>query len=68
MHRADFIALLAAGLPEGVGRTGHRLVGFEQDGAAARATFANGATAEADLVVAADGIHSVLQAHVVPPS
>ena len=68
MHRADFVDLLAAGLPEGVVRTGHRVVGFEQDGAAARVKFANGATAEADVVVAADGIHSVLQAHVVPPS
>ena len=43
MHRADFVDLLAAGLPEGVVRTGHRAVGFEQDGAAARVTFANGA-------------------------
>lgn len=68
MHRADFVELLAAGLPEGVVGTGHRVVGFEQDGAAARVIFANGATAEADVVVAADGIHSVLQAHVVPPS
>ena len=30
--------------------------------------FANGATVEAEVVVAADGIHSALQAHVVPPS
>ena len=68
MHRADFVNLLAAGLPRGVVRTGHRVVGFDQDAAAARVTFANGATAEADVVVAADGIHSVLQAHVVPPA
>jgi len=68
MHRADFIDLLAAGLPAGMVRTGHRAVAFEQDGAAARVTFGNGVTAEADVVVAADGIHSVLQAHVVPPS
>ena len=68
MHRADLVDLLAAGLPEGVVRTGHRAVGFEQDDAAARVRFANGATAEADVVVAADGIHSVMQAHVVPPS
>ena len=68
MHRADFVDLLAAGLPEGVVHTGHRVVGFEQDGAAARVKFANGDAAEADVVVAADGIHSELQAHVVPPS
>jgi salicylate hydroxylase len=68
MHRADFVDLLVAALPEGVVRTGHRAVGFEQEADAARVRFANGATAEADVVVAADGIHSVLQAHVVPPS
>ncbi|MEO6407809.1 MAG: FAD-dependent monooxygenase [Burkholderiaceae bacterium] len=68
MHRADLIDLLAAGLPNGIVHTGHRATGFEQDGAAARVTFANGVVAEADIVVAADGIHSVLQSHVVPPS
>ena len=68
MHRADFVDLLAAGLPDGVVHTGHRAVGFEQDEASARVTFANGASAEAHVVVAADGIHSALQAHVVPPS
>ena len=68
MHRADFVDFLAAGLPDGVVHTGHRAVGFAQDGAAARVTFADGASAGADVVVAADGIHSVLQSHVVPPS
>ena len=46
MHRADFVDLLAAGLSAGVVRTGHRAVGFEQDGDAARVRFANGASAE----------------------
>ena len=68
MHRADFVDLLAGALPAGVVHTGHRAVGFEQSHGAARVAFANGASAEADVVVAADGIHSVLQAHVVPPS
>ena len=68
MHRADFVDLLAAALPTGVVHTGHRAVGFEQSAAAARVIFANGEHAEADVVVAADGIHSALQAHVVPPS
>ena len=68
MHRADFVELLAAGLPDGVVHTGHRAVGFEQHDALACVTFANGASAEAHVVVAADGIHSALQEHVVPPS
>ncbi len=68
MHRADFVDFLAAALPAGVVHTGHRAVGLEQGPAAARVKFADGASAEADVVVAADGIHSSLQAHVVPPS
>jgi salicylate hydroxylase len=68
MHRADFIELLAAGLPAGIVHTGHRATGFAQDDRAARVTFANGATVEADVVGAADGIHSELRPCVFPPS
>jgi len=68
MHRADVVDFLAANLPAGIVHTGHRAVGFEQNGDAARVKFANGATAEADVVVAADGIHSELRPYVFPPS
>ncbi|MFT8246525.1 FAD-dependent monooxygenase [Roseomonas sp. BN140053] len=67
MHRADLLDALAAALPDGVVRTGHRCVGLQQDADVARLEFANGRTAEADLVIAADGIHSVLQKYVVGP-
>jgi salicylate hydroxylase len=68
MHRADFVDLLAANLPDGVVHTGHRAVGFEQHNDNARVTFANGAVMEADAVIAADGIHSELRPFVYPPS
>jgi len=68
MHRADLVELLAANLPAGVVRTGHRAVGFEQNDERARVKFADGTIAEADAVVAADGIHSALRPHVFPPS
>ena len=68
MHRADFVDFLAANLPAGIVHTGHRAIGFEQNGDVARVKFANGATAEAEVVVAADGIHSELRSCVVPPS
>ena len=68
MHRADFVAFLAAHLPPGVVHVGHRAIGFEQDEDGARIEFANGATAQADVVVAADGIHSELRSHVALPS
>ena len=68
MHRADFVELLAAHLPAGSVHTGHRAVAFEERGDIARVRFANGAVAEAEVVVGADGIHSELRPYVFPPS
>lgn len=68
MHRADFVDLLAAALPAGVVHCGHRGVGFEQGDDTATVTFDNGVRIEADVVVAADGIHSNLRPNVFPPS
>jgi salicylate hydroxylase len=68
MHRADLVEMLAAALPPEVVHTGHRCSGFEQSDTVARVSFANGATVEDDLVIAADGIHSELRQHVTPPS
>src|SRR5712664_708931 len=60
MHRADLVEMLAGALPPGTLRTGHCATSFEQDGELALVSFANGATAEGDIVIAADGIHSEL--------
>jgi len=68
MHRADLVEFLANALPSEIIRTSHRCTGFEQDGDRARVSFANGARAEADLVIGADGIHSELRPYVFPPS
>jgi salicylate hydroxylase len=68
IHRADLLALLAAQLPPGTVRTGHRCTGFSQDAGHATAGFADGTTATADVVIGADGIHSVLQGFVVAPA
>ena len=68
MHRADLVGMLAKNLPTDVVHTGHQCTGFERRGDVARVTFANGAVAEADVVVGADGIHSVLRQHVTPAS
>ncbi len=45
-----------------------RCIGFEQKGDVARVSFAGGAFIEADVVIAADGIHSGLRPHVCPRS
>lgn len=68
MHRADLLGMLAGRLPAEVIQTGHRCVSFAQDDEQAVLTFANGARVTADVVIGADGIHSVLQPHVVEPS
>ncbi|WP_249164116.1 FAD-dependent monooxygenase [Bradyrhizobium jicamae] len=61
-HRGDLHAALASAVPDECIRLGHRLTGLDQitDGSV-RLVFANGATATADAVVAADGVHSVVR-------
>jgi salicylate hydroxylase len=61
MHRADLVDLLRRTVPDSALRLGHRAVSVEQTAQRARVSFDNGATAEADVVIAADGIHSALQ-------
>jgi len=68
LHRADLLAMFVNRLPAERIHTRHRCVGFEQTADAATLTFANGTCVTADAVIAADGIHSVLQQHVVAPS
>jgi salicylate hydroxylase len=68
MHRADLVQMLAEALPGSVVHTGHRASGFAQESDVGRVTFANGASVEGDIVVAADGIHSELRQCVVPPA
>jgi salicylate hydroxylase len=68
MHRADLVEMLADTLPAGVLHAGHRCIAFEQDASMARVSFANGASAEAGIVIGADGIHSELRPHVFAAS
>jgi salicylate hydroxylase len=68
LHRADLLQMLVDRLPGDVVKTGHRCVGFAQDDERAVVSFANGERVAADVVVAADGIHSTLQRYVVAPS
>lgn len=61
IHRGDFIDALLGLLPTGMVQLGHRLERIEDRGDHARLTFADGRTAEADLVVGADGIKSTVR-------
>ncbi len=68
IHRADLFELLASELPDDTVVTGHRCTEFEQHPEQATVRFANGASYDFDVVIAADGIHSFLQRHVVAPA
>jgi 6-hydroxynicotinate 3-monooxygenase len=63
MHRGDLHAMLASLVPADTIRLNHKLDGLEQlsDGAV-RLRFTNGEEVEADAVVGADGVHSVVRA------
>jgi salicylate hydroxylase len=66
-HRADLANLLAGALPQECLHVGHKLIGLEQKGERVIARFENGATAEAELLVGADGIHSRVRELVFGP-
>ncbi|WP_158964304.1 FAD-dependent monooxygenase [Chachezhania sediminis] len=63
VHRADLIAFLErAARARGIGIFLGRQVASVAPGTPATVTFADGATLQADLVVGADGVHSVARA------
>jgi 6-hydroxynicotinate 3-monooxygenase len=61
-HRGDLHAALASVVPDSVLRLDHQLVSFEQraDGSI-RLDFANGMGTDADALVGADGVHSIVR-------
>lgn len=61
IHRGDFIDALIGVLPEGMVHLGHKLIEIQDQGATSVLTFANGTVVEADLVIGADGIKSVVR-------
>ncbi len=70
IHRGRLQVLLWRAAEERLGpgrlQSGKRLVDFRQDGTGVTARFADGGTARGDLLVAADGIHSVVRARCFP--
>jgi 6-hydroxynicotinate 3-monooxygenase len=61
MHRGDLHAAIAGVVPSDIIHLDHKLEGLSQRGSTVTMTFTNGATAEADAVIGADGVHSVVR-------
>jgi salicylate hydroxylase len=66
-HRAGLLDALRAVLPADVVHLGARCTSAVQEDDQVALEFADGSTARADVVIGADGIHSVLRALVGPP-
>jgi 6-hydroxynicotinate 3-monooxygenase len=60
-HRGDLHAALASAVPDPCIKLSHKLVGLDETSDGVRLTFANGATAVADAVIGADGVHSAVR-------
>jgi salicylate hydroxylase len=64
VHRVELLDLLCEAQAERAVCFGHQCTGVRETGGGVRLTFANGVTADADIVIGADGIHSVVQREV----
>jgi 6-hydroxynicotinate 3-monooxygenase len=60
-HRGDLHAALASAVPGECVRLGHKLVGLDQTGDGVRLNFANGVESDADALIGADGVHSLVR-------
>ncbi|MER5934003.1 FAD-dependent monooxygenase [Streptomyces sp. NPDC002054] len=67
VHRADLHRILADQVPAETVHTGHRCTGFTEDVDGVRIDFEDGTSRRADLLVAADGVHSVVRRAVAGP-
>jgi 2-polyprenyl-6-methoxyphenol hydroxylase-like FAD-dependent oxidoreductase len=68
VHRAELQHLLAAELGPSVIHLGARCTGFADSGQAVTAHFADGRKVQADVLVGADGVHSVVRAQLFGPA
>jgi salicylate hydroxylase len=67
IHRADLITLLSEAMPPGCVALGRRCVGVAEQNELVTIHFADAGTAEADIVVGADGIHSAVRTALLGP-
>jgi len=67
LHRGDMHAALASIMPADCIHFGKRLTAIAARGPRVELTFADGGAIEADAVIGADGVHSLIRDHVAGP-
>jgi salicylate hydroxylase len=67
-HRADLLDALRLAVPESAVRLGQRCAGVSITGPRPVVRFADGQETEADMVVGADGVHSVIRGAITAPA
>jgi 2-polyprenyl-6-methoxyphenol hydroxylase-like FAD-dependent oxidoreductase len=68
LHRGDLHAALAALVPADCVQRGRKLVRIAADGPRVALAFADGRDVVADAVIGADGVRSLVRAHVLAPT
>src|SRR5436189_4498679 len=68
LHRGDLHAALAAIVPAECVHLGKQLVAIRSGGLRVELAFADGTEVEADAVIGADGVHSLIRDYVAGPS
>src|SRR3984885_6934464 len=66
-HRADLLDVLSHSIPSDIVTLGARCTEVEPDGQVAVARFQDGSEVEADVIIGADGIHSVVRGSLFGP-
>jgi salicylate hydroxylase/6-hydroxynicotinate 3-monooxygenase len=63
MHRADLHGALASAVPAEIVRLGKKLIGLDQKAGAVTLSFEDGSSTQADAVLGADGVHSLVRGY-----
>ena len=67
MHRGDLHEALLAGVPSEIIAVQKKLVGLDERGSQVTLSFEDGTKAAADLVIGADGVHSIVRDLIIGP-
>src|SRR5579864_7949960 len=67
MHRADLHEALASVAPDSIVHLNKKLTGLDQHGGQVTLHFTDGTRAQADAVIGADGVHSVVRDIIIGP-